>query len=294
MEDIKEKLQLQALEIIDQLPEISDEQMEALRTNGELRRICRELLSLKGDLYLHEHYFDVEDRIPMLHLQETKSKTSGKTILKWLLPLSAVAAVVFFFIFFHKSESEMPAGRVFTASADVSTPVEMKVGEENIILSKKDKVQEQRISMDDYRELLSHVSPAEQVALKVPTGQSTDITLSDGSMVCLHPGSRLAFPVEFSGTERVVKLEGEAYFDVVHDSHRPFIVITSQTETTVLGTEFNVNTHDGTSTTVTLVKGRVQVKNKYLSENDKVLLNPGMQTVVREDAFTTQIGRAHV
>ena len=145
----------------------------------------------------------------------------------------------------------------------------------------------QRFTMDDYREILSHVDPAEQVAFNVPSGHSSDIALSDGSVVSLHPGSRLAFPAKFTNTERVVKLEGEAYFNVVHDS-RPFIVMTNQTETTVLGTEFNINTHDGSATTVTLVKGRVQVKNKNLKDNDKVLLGPGMQTVVKEGTFTTQ------
>ena len=57
---------------------------------------------------------------------------------------------------------------------------------------------------------------------------------------------------------------------------------------TLAGTEFNINTHDGSSTTVTLVKGRVQVKNKNLKDNDKVLLGPGMQTIVKEGTFTTQ------
>ncbi len=287
MEEIKEVLQQKALEIIDQLPDISDEQLEALRNDAELRERCRELLALKGDLYLYEHPLDVDGRLAMLHEAETDKKPAGRRLLRWLLPLSAVAAAIaLFFIFSHKNEPEIPAGRVFTAATEKTPRVEMTVGDEDVALPQR--TQEQKITIDDYREILSHVDPAEQVAFRVPTGQSSDITLSDGSVVSLHPGSRLAFPALFTSTERVVKLEGEAYFNVVHDSHRPFIVITKQSETTVLGTEFNINTHDGSATTVTLVKGRVQVKNKNLKDNDKVLLGPGMQTVVKEGTFTTQ------
>ena len=288
MEEIKEVLQQKALEIIDQLPDISDEQLEALRNDAELRERCRELLALKGDLYLYEHPLDVDGRLAMLHEAETDKKPTGRRLLRWLLPLSAVAAAIaLFFIFSHKNEPDIPAGRVYTASTATNPKVEMTVGGEDIVLPKRPQEQEQRFTMDDYREILSHVDPAEQVAFNVPSGHSSDIALSDGSVVSLHPGSRLAFPAKFTNTERVVKLEGEAYFNVVHDS-RPFIVMTNQTETTVLGTEFNINTHDGSATTVTLVKGRVQVKNKNLKDNDKVLLGPGMQTVVKEGTFTTQ------
>ena len=293
MEDIREELQQQALEIIDQLPDISEEQLEALRNNPQLRGLCRELLALKGDLYLHEHPIMKEDRVTMFQESEEEDRSPRKTSLRWLLPLTAVAAVIaFFFIFFQKNDVEVPQGRVYTASTEGNQKVEMTVGEEQVNLTMKEKEPEQKITMDDYREILSDVAPSEQVALKVPAGQSSDIILADGSVVSLHPGSRLAFPVEFTSTERVVKLEGEAYFNVVHDSKRPFVVITDLTETTVLGTEFNVDTRDGSSTVVTLVKGRVQVKNK--KHNNKVVLEPGMQTVASDMGFSplTQVDTA--
>ena len=285
MEDIREELQQQALEIMDQLPDITDEQMEALRANSELRRLCRELLALKGDLYLHEHPIMKEERMAMFQEKEEEERSFGKTFFRWLLPLAAVAAAIaFFFVFFQKNDVDVPQGRVYTASTEGSQKVEMIVGKEQMTLTKKEQESEQKITMNDYREILSHVDPTEKVALRVPAGQSSDITLSDGSVISLHPGSRLAFPVAFTSTERVVKLEGEAYFNVVHDSKRPFIVMTDLTETTVLGTEFNVDTRDGSSTVITLVKGRVQVKNKKL--NNKVVLEPGMQTVANEEGFS--------
>lgn len=119
MEDIREELQQQALEIMDQLPDITDEQMEALRANSELRRLCRELLALKGDLYLHEHPIMKEERVAMFQEKEEEEHSFGKMLFRWLLPVAAVAAAIaFFFVFFQKNDVDVPQGRVYTASTE--------------------------------------------------------------------------------------------------------------------------------------------------------------------------------
>ena len=69
-----------------------------------------------------------------------------------------------------------------------------------------------------------------------PASQS----LSDGSLVSLKQGSKLSYPKSFAESERMVKLEGEAYFDVEKDSSRPFVVHTRKAEVRVLGTAFNI------------------------------------------------------
>lgn len=51
-----------------------------------------------------------------------------------------------------------------------------------------------------------------------------EFILPDGSTVWLNKGSRLYFSDELKGKSRVVRLEGEAYFDVAKDSGRPFVV----------------------------------------------------------------------
>jgi ferric-dicitrate binding protein FerR (iron transport regulator) len=111
------------------------------------------------------------------------------------------------------------------------------------------------------------------MTLSVPFGKSTDITLPDGSIVYLHPGSRLVFPVTFEGDQRVVKLEGEAYFKVAKDASHPFVVMTEHFETTVLGTEFNIktgNSEQGTAAELTLVSGSVAFKSNSLKPVVKI------------------------
>jgi transmembrane sensor len=87
------------------------------------------------------------------------------------------------------------------------------------------------------------------------------INLPDGSSVILNENSTLRLSDLFSSNgKREVYLEGEAYFDISHDSLRPFVVHTGKIQTTVLGTAFNVNANPLSGTiTVTVTRGKVKV-----------------------------------
>ena len=86
------------------------------------------------------------------------------------------------------------------------------------------------------------------------------MTLSDGTRVWLNAETELRFPVVFAKDKREVHVKGEAYFEVVKDSSRPFIVHASGVSTRVLGTSFNVMAYDGdTFNIVTLLSGAVQL-----------------------------------
>ena len=117
--------------------------------------------------------------------------------------------------------------------------------------------------------------------LVVPRASDYELELSDGSRVRLNSASRLRFPVSFSGRERRVYLDGEAYFQVRSDTTKPFIVESGRMRLKVLGTEFNVCGY-GTAGDVkaTLVEGLVWVKDS-LQKNYTVLL-PGQQAEVAD------------
>ena len=68
----------------------------------------------------------------------------------------------------------------------------------------------------------------------------TKVTLPDGSNVWLNHNSSLKYPSMFSGNNRNVELDGEGYFEVVHNSRMPFIVKAGEIEIKALGTAFNV------------------------------------------------------
>lgn len=97
--------------------------------------------------------------------------------------------------------------------------------------------------------------------LIIPAGGEYQITLSDGTKVWLNSASELRFPSRFTGNSREVELKGEAYFDVTHNSKKPFIVKTADMNIKVYGTEFNICAYDNDNKiAATLVNGKVSIK----------------------------------
>lgn len=99
-----------------------------------------------------------------------------------------------------------------------------------------------------------------------PIGSRTVLQLSDGTEVHLNFGSRLKYPRTFTGNTREVTLEGEGYFDVVHNPEKPFMVKTGKLNVQALGTAFNVLAYGGDDVIeTTLIEGKV-VLEKILPE----------------------------
>jgi transmembrane sensor len=120
--------------------------------------------------------------------------------------------------------------------------------------------------------------------LIVPPGMDYRVVLSDGTEVWLNATSSLHFPFSFD-QRREVYLEGEGYFKVAKHATQPFIVHTPKTDIEVLGTEFNINTYQEASTSLSLVAGAVAAKAK----GARVVLKPGQEAVFTEEkGFTVQ------
>ncbi len=111
--------------------------------------------------------------------------------------------------------------------------------------------------------------------IEVPAGQRLDLTLEDGTKVCLNGGSVLEYPLIFSEENRYVKLSGEALFDVTHNQAHPFVIETFASKVTVLGTKFNVYADKANKEFSTmLLEGRVNVKNLLDCNHETMTLAP--------------------
>lgn len=112
--------------------------------------------------------------------------------------------------------------------------------------------------------------------IKIPRGGGYSLVLADGSRVFLNAASQLKFPVVFAENERRVYLEGEAYFDVVQDKGKSFIVEAGGVEIQVLGTEFDVRAYsEEEEVLTTLVEGKVRIA----VDETNVALLPSEQAV---------------
>ncbi len=96
--------------------------------------------------------------------------------------------------------------------------------------------------------------------VEVPKGQRASLMLSDGTKIWLNSQSKLIYPTQFSDKERNVRLEGEAFFDVAHKEHLPFVVHSPLLAIKVLGTKFNVSSYpEDISAKTTLLEGSIDI-----------------------------------
>jgi ferric-dicitrate binding protein FerR (iron transport regulator) len=128
----------------------------------------------------------------------------------------------------------------------------------------------------------------------VNTGNTAQIAvLPDGSKVTLAPESELRFSKSFDESQREVYLEGEAFFNVLRDTARPFLVYTNQVVTKVLGTSFVVKAlKEESDITVAVRTGKVSVytdpdHNVKMADGSKeIILTPNQQVVYNKEENT--------
>lgn len=109
-----------------------------------------------------------------------------------------------------------------------------------------------------------------------PYGAQSQITLADGSKVWLNSGSKLRYPMSFSGNERVVNLTGEGYFQVESDKTHPFIVKTADISVRATGTAFNVCAYK-TDSVVSVVLAHGKVSTNLSKIHQLVYLEPNQK-----------------
>jgi len=134
--------------------------------------------------------------------------------------------------------------------------------------------QQQPAECLDYTEPQTTPSEVEMQTLTVPNGKDFALQLADGTKVYLNAESRLEYPSRFEGEERIVSLQGEAYFEVAKDAQHPFVVQTHDVTTRVLGTTFVVRNYEQNQPVIALIEGKVEVSNSK-QPSTKMQIEPG-------------------
>ena len=127
--------------------------------------------------------------------------------------------------------------------------------------------------------------PVEQVAVVAQQEVLID-TIPDGSVVTLNKSSSLSYPSKFNKGSRNVVLKGEAFFNVVPDKKKPFIVTVNDLQVTVVGTSFNIKSLNGI-TEVVVETGTVRISRAQnaieLRANEKLIVNASDSVLEKEE-----------
>ncbi len=133
----------------------------------------------------------------------------------------------------------------------------------------------------DAENLFSDSQVAELIEINAPKGSRSYVKLPDGSKVWLNSDSKLFYSPDFGKKDRIVELQGEAYFDVEKNAAIPFRVNTSKITVNVTGTMFNLKAYPEEKTIeTTLDEGEVILKNKDVNnKKDVIILKPKQRAI---------------
>lgn len=134
-----------------------------------------------------------------------------------------------------------------------------------------------------------HQPALEWVETYNPKGIRSSIALPDGSKVWLAADSKLKYPRHFAATRRELYLEGEAFFEVVRNPEKPFIVQLEKGAVQVLGTSFDINAYKTQPEIVTSVATGKVAFIPGASKPDTVFLTPNKKSVYNTRTRTTEI-----
>ena len=128
-----------------------------------------------------------------------------------------------------------------------------------------------------------------QTEVSTKSGSRTNFRLPDGTSVWLNGNSKLEYDISHFGESlREVTLIGEAYFDVVKNNDKPFIIHANKINIKVVGTSFNVKAYPGEKNTETsLIRGSIEVT--MTGVNGKCMMKPNDKLIIPNGAIPAQI-----
>jgi transmembrane sensor len=244
---------------------------------NELSKLFEEFLraSQYQDIDIEDAWLKIKNRTSTdIELKRKVKFMSWKAIAAVLLPLFIIGSLAYYFQATSKTLANIKPG-TSKAILELATGDCIELSSNNIGSITDDKgVVIGHNNSNTLVFLSSRIQTNENNTLLVPIGGEYKLVLSDGTQIAVNSGSKIRFPNVFAGNERIVELEGEAYFEVAKNVDKPFIVKTLYSEVKVTGTKFNVCSYRSDQFEhVTLEEGSVQVT----TNGDVYSLLPGKQ-----------------
>lgn len=298
------KAEKDALEIMENIPDITTEQLQTLKEDEECLQACCDIAETVMEMQMKDNLLSIDPQQALADFHRKHSheqKKNRNTRIIWTSLIGAAAAVAVILVLrtmLFSPKPEVESIKVFRADR-TAQQVTLQVSDEEQVKPLKEAVQSLPSSV-------VKVSPQQMAyntiqtenkkvgnkkvqlhRLSIPRGETFKVILSDGTEVLLNSDSRLSYPTVFKGKERVVSLEGEAYFNVTKDAEHPFIVNSGNVQVRVLGTEFNMCSYSPDDVRITLIEGKVAVSDTCSLQS--VEMKPGQSAhLVSDGTFAVE------
>lgn len=214
--------------------------------------------------------------------RQIEDKVKFRVLRRRILQTASVAALFLLgaistFIWVHEGKklTSSPETVIALNPGCTKAIVTLYTGEQKILTSRETAEDLQRFIQSSGQG--QKVSDTAYNKIEIPRGGEYRLTLPDGTRIWLNSESKFEYPQTFNTERRVVRLSGEAYFEVARDTSCPFEILTDDLlKIKVLGTSFNVHSYkESSETAVTLVEGKVSVGHRQ----EETLLAPNQQAV---------------
>lgn len=249
------------LKILDALDDTQhvDEHLQTLLDSEEGREVMCDILDLDEAVNREmETTPDVEAAWQQFNKKQRKINLTP--VLRYVAACAAIVVVVLVMMYDNQSSANQPVAQTIET-------VETQEAEPPSLLDK-----------------IKNISLLPARTITVVAKEQKDVTLPDGTTVCMNANSILKYKENFGTANRIIQFYGEGYFKVRRNASLPFIIKTKTVQTKVLGTEFNLRCYDTEDVHVTLVKGSVEVA----MDSEKVRIAPNQDAYLAEGSVKVQ------
>lgn len=281
-----------ALDAMENLQDVDNDTLHQILDNKESLQECEDLWDLTYCMMVDNNVHNIDPVKELNRFNKKRISRAKQKLYKWAVSIAAVLILGFcgYFITMYATLNQPII--VFTADTYPQEIILQNENGETVVLTENQLIVPQATialsppktissnNSNEGKQVEDYFSEPLQV-LTIPRGENFKITLSDGSEVWLNANSKFSYPVAFNASERIVMLEGEAYFKVAPNKEVPFIVMSPNITTRVLGTEFNIKDYASEESHVVLISGSVEVSNTL--GKDYVMLTPGEEACLQPD-----------
>ena len=278
------KSEEEALKIMENVSHITSDQLHGLEKDEECFQACVDIAEVVIEMRQKQNTLaiNVQKELVDFHNKRLNNNKKKNTRILWTA-IAGVAATVIVILILRtmmiSPEPKLESIKIFEANHAIAQAT-LQIDDEKEIRPLKDqKIDYHRTIQTENKEVGKQKVQIHR--LSIPRGETFKVVLSEGTEVFLNSDSRLVYPTVFKGKERIVSLEGEAYFKVSKDVEHPFIVKTGNVQVRVLGTEFNVRGYSPADVRITLITGKVAVSDTCGTHN--VEMEPGQNAQLSTD-----------